>query len=99
MSTLNSNKSNTLHDKTKNDHNKFQSERPNTVLPKHLRPLTGLTNVFDITSSKISKQNFNIRPYSTTALFNQNLNKSNNFNIKERENVELEDKDKIDRKL
>ena len=67
MSTLKNNKSNTMmQDKTKNDHdmtgknNTIQSQRPNTVFPKHLRPLTGFTNAFD--TSKISKQNFNIRP-------------------------------------
>ena len=104
MSTYKSNKLNTLQDKTKNDLDmtnhtkKIQSERPNTVFPKQLRPLTGFTNAFDANASKISKQNFTARPYTTNTLFDQNPNKYNNFNIRERENVEIEDRDKIDRK-
>ena len=101
MNTFKSNKLMTIQDKTKFDLDmkKIHSDRPNTVFPKQLRPLTGFTNVFDANTSKISKQNLNVRPYSTNSLFNQTFNKSNNFNIKERENVEIEDRDKIDRIL
>ncbi len=75
------------------------SDRPNTVFPKHLRPLTGFTSNPLDEYSRISKQNYtnaNIRPYSTNTLFgNNNFNKSN-LNIKERENIEIEDKEKIE---
>jgi hypothetical protein len=75
---------------------KIFSERPNTVYPKHLRPLTGFTNPID-ENSKSSRQNFPNanRPFTTNTLLNSNFNKSN-LNIKERENVEIEDKDRID---
>lgn len=107
MATLNSKtKAETMNNKMKNDldiniskiSHKIFSDRPNTVLPKHLRPLTGFTSNPLEENSKISKQNFtnsNIRPYSTNTLFGNNLNRSN-YNIKERENVEIEDKEKID---
>lgn len=77
---------------------KIFSDRPNTVFPKHLRPLTGFTSNPLDEYSRISKQNYtnsNIRPYSTNTLFGNNFNKSN-LNIRERENIEIEDKEKIE---
>jgi hypothetical protein len=71
-------------------------DRPSTTYQRKLRPLTGMTNLFD--TSKISnKQNhtINARPYSTYSAFN-NPNKSTNLNMKEKENVEIEDKDTIE---
>lgn len=101
---MNSNKYETSPNKTKIEldmnsskiSKKIFSDRPNTVYPKHLRPLTGFTNAFD-ENSRSSRQNFPNanRPYTTNTVLNNNFNKSN-FNIKERENVEIEDKDRID---
>jgi hypothetical protein len=89
-------------DMTSNNNSKISKriflDRPNTVFPKQLRPLTGFTSNPLEENSKISRLNYtnnNVRPYSTNTLFGTNFNKSN-YNIKERENVEIEDKDKID---
>ena len=71
-------------------------KKPSTVFPKHLRPLTGFTNAFDVNTSK-SQSKILIYDLIYISTTNQNFKKSNNFNIKERENVEIEDKDKKDR--